>query len=203
MKLDQLASPETCSSNTLFPYPSHTGGQTEKADRQMTTDATVKAFKRAASVEMSTWYKGILISNLATELDTGGAFEFVVTRMKKGTEPPPHMHEREHEMFYILEGMIDVYVGDECFRAAAGECAFLPKGKRPGALVLPPNGPVNQVSQRPPRASVLLVNLSFCADSQAIALAFRPPVTPNPPFRSQSQSEASHRAAPPPVSAQE
>jgi uncharacterized cupin superfamily protein len=39
------------------------------------------------------------------------------------------VHEREHEMFYVLEGMIDVYVGDECFRAAAGECAFLPKRK--------------------------------------------------------------------------
>jgi quercetin dioxygenase-like cupin family protein len=115
------ASPETWPLNTLFPHPSHTDGQTEKAHGQMTADATVKAFKRAPSVEMSTWYKGILISSLATEQDTGGAFEFVVTRMKKGTEPPPHVHEREHEMFYVLEGMIDVYVGDECFRAAAFE----------------------------------------------------------------------------------
>jgi hypothetical protein len=30
--------------------------------------------------------------------------------MKKGTEPPPHSHEREQEMFYVLEGMIDVYL---------------------------------------------------------------------------------------------
>jgi mannose-6-phosphate isomerase-like protein (cupin superfamily) len=80
-------------------------------------------------VETSTWYKGILISSLATEQDTNGAFELVVTRMKKGTEPPPHVHEREDEMFYVLEGIIDVYVGDECFRAAAGECVFLPKRK--------------------------------------------------------------------------
>jgi hypothetical protein len=39
------------------------------------------------------------------------------------------VHEREHEMFSVLEGMIDVYVGDECLRAAAGECVFLPKRK--------------------------------------------------------------------------
>ena len=102
---------------------------TEKANGQMTADAILKAFKRAPSVEMSTWYKGILISNLATEQDTGGAFEFVITKMKKGTEPPPHVHEREHEMFYVLEGTIDVYVGNECFRVTAGECAFLPKHK--------------------------------------------------------------------------
>jgi quercetin dioxygenase-like cupin family protein len=105
MKLDQLASPETWPLNTLFPYPSHTDGQTQKAHGQMTAEATFKAFKRAPSVEMSTWYKGILISNLATEQDTGGAFELVVTRMKKGTEPPPHVHEREDEMFYVLEGI--------------------------------------------------------------------------------------------------
>jgi mannose-6-phosphate isomerase-like protein (cupin superfamily) len=129
MKLDQLASPEICRLNTLSRYPSHTDGQTEKAHGQMTADAAVKAFKRAPSVEMSTWYKGILISNLATEQDTGGAFDFVATRMKKGTEPPPHVHEREHEMFYVLEGTVDVYVRDECFRAAAGECVFLPKRK--------------------------------------------------------------------------
>jgi hypothetical protein len=66
MKLDQLASPEKWPLSTLFPHPSYSDGQTEKVHGQMNADATVKAFKRAPSVEMSTWYKGILISNLAT-----------------------------------------------------------------------------------------------------------------------------------------
>ena len=94
----------------------------------MTTDAPLRAFKRAPSVETSTWYKGILISNLAIDQDTGGAFEFVVTKMRKGTEPP-HVHEREHEMFYVLDGIIDVHAGAERFQATAGECVFLPKLK--------------------------------------------------------------------------
>jgi mannose-6-phosphate isomerase-like protein (cupin superfamily) len=93
------------------------------------TAATIKAFKRTPSIGISTWYKGILISNLATEQDTNGAFELVVTRMRKGTEPPPHVHEREHEMFYVLEGVLDVYVGDAHLQATAGECVFLPKRK--------------------------------------------------------------------------
>jgi quercetin dioxygenase-like cupin family protein len=88
-----------------------------------------KGFKRAPSVETSSWYKGILISDLVMERDTAGAFEFVETRMKKGTEPPPHIHEREHEMFYVLEGVIDVNIGDERLRATAGECVFLPRPK--------------------------------------------------------------------------
>ena len=95
----------------------------------MTENPTLHAFKCAPSVKTSTWYKGILISNLATEQDTGGSFELVVTKMRKGTEPPPHVHEREHEMFYVLHGVLNVYVGDECFQAAAGECVFLPKLK--------------------------------------------------------------------------
>jgi hypothetical protein len=53
------------------------------------------------------------------------------------------------------------------------------------------------------RARFSAFSLSFRADFQAIAMAFRLPVTPNPPFRSQSQSEASRRAAPLPVPVQQ
>ena len=93
----------------------------------MTTDGRLAAFSRAASVELSTWYKGILISNLATEQETGGAFEVAASKMRRGTEPPPHVHEREHELFYVLAGEIDVYVGPDRLRAAAGACVFLPR----------------------------------------------------------------------------
>jgi quercetin dioxygenase-like cupin family protein len=99
----------------------------------MTTNPKLKAFKRAPSIETSLWYKDILITNLITDRDTGGAFEFVVTKMRRGTEPPPHVHEREHETFYVLDGEIDVNVGEECFRAAAGQCVFLP-ARRPHAF---------------------------------------------------------------------
>ena len=95
----------------------------------MTEDQTTRAFVRAPAVEMSSWYKGILISNLATAKDTAGAFDFVVTKMRQGTEPPPHVHEREDEMFYVLEGSLDIYAGRECLRVGPGECAFLPKLK--------------------------------------------------------------------------
>jgi quercetin dioxygenase-like cupin family protein len=69
----------------------------------------LEAFKRRPTVEMSTWYKGILVSHLATEKDTGGAFDLVMSRMRSGTEPPPHIHEREHEVFYVLEGELEVW----------------------------------------------------------------------------------------------
>jgi quercetin dioxygenase-like cupin family protein len=97
--------------------------------------STPKAFKRAPSVEISTWYKGILSTHLAGEEDTGGAFDLVLSNMRKGTEPPPHVHAREHEFYYVLAGKLDVYAEDQVFQVEAGESMFLPKGK-PHAFII-------------------------------------------------------------------
>jgi mannose-6-phosphate isomerase-like protein (cupin superfamily) len=96
---------------------------------------SLKPFKHAPSIEISTWYKGILSTLLATDDDTGGAFDLVLSNMRSGTEPPPHLHTREHEFFYVLDGKLDVYVGDNVFQVGPGECAFLPLG-RPHAFII-------------------------------------------------------------------
>ena len=88
----------------------------------------LKPFKRGVSFENSTWYKGLLTTELVAAKQTGGAFEVITAQVKAGTEPPPHVHAREHEFFYLLEGIIDVYVGSEVFRVSAGESIFMPKG---------------------------------------------------------------------------
>lgn len=97
--------------------------------------ASLKPFKHAPSIEMSTWYKGILSTLLATDDDTGGAFDLVLSNMRSGTEPPPHVHTREHEFFYVLDGTLDVYIGSNVFQVGPGECAFLPMG-RPHAFII-------------------------------------------------------------------
>ena len=40
---------------------------------------------------------------------------------------PLHVHHREDETYYILEGELTFYVGDETFPAAAGSTIFCPK----------------------------------------------------------------------------
>jgi len=79
--------------------------------------------------------KGLLISQLAGNSDTDGAFDLVESRMKKGTEPPPHIHEREDELFYILSGEIKVFADGQVFSVGAGESVFLPK-KVPNAYLI-------------------------------------------------------------------
>src|SRR5215831_11674806 len=72
---------------------------------------------------------GMLLTFLAESEGTGGRFSLIEGCLKPGNEPPPHVHEREDELFYVLEGKMDVYVGNEVFNVGAGECLFLPKLK--------------------------------------------------------------------------
>ena len=81
------------------------------------------------------WHLGSLTTNLAEKIDTNGAFCLVEGALAPGSEPPPHVHTREDELFYVLEGEFDVYVGKEAFKVEMGECIFLPRFK-PHAFVI-------------------------------------------------------------------
>src|SRR5262249_27618078 len=95
----------------------------------------LKAFKRAPFVGLSRWENGNLTTNLAEKKDTNGAYFLVEAVLAPGTEPPPHVHTREDELFYVLEGEFDVYIGKDAFKMTAGECVFMPRLK-PHAFVI-------------------------------------------------------------------
>ena len=42
--------------------------------------------------------------------------------------PPPHIHHREDESFYILEGMVSVLLGDQSLEAHMGDFIHIQKG---------------------------------------------------------------------------
>jgi quercetin dioxygenase-like cupin family protein len=107
-----------------------------RSNEEMSSEIiSLTPFKHAPSIKISTWYKGILSTLLATDDDTGGAFDLVLSNMRSGTEPPPHVHTREHEFMYVLDGQLDVYVGNNVFQLGPGECVFLPLG-RPHAFII-------------------------------------------------------------------
>ena len=70
---------------------------------------------------------GDLLTNFAETTDTNGAFALFEATLVPGSEPPPHVHSREDELFYVLEGEFDVYVGKDVFNGNTGECVFLPR----------------------------------------------------------------------------
>ena len=97
--------------------------------------STPRAYKRSPALTNSTWYKGMLHSQMAGTADNDGAFDFVIAKLRRGTEPPPHVHSREDEFIYVLSGDMRVYVDGEVFRVVAGECVFLPRQRAHAWLI--------------------------------------------------------------------
>jgi mannose-6-phosphate isomerase-like protein (cupin superfamily) len=56
-------------------------------------------------------------------------------RHPKGPAPPPHIHEREDEAFYVLEGSYEVTVGNDRFDAREGFFIFAPRRVPHGYVV--------------------------------------------------------------------
>jgi len=65
---------------------------------------------------------------LATGEDTNGQYALWEAIVPPDDGPPPHVYSREEEGFYILEGEITIYVGDERIVATAGMFANMPVG---------------------------------------------------------------------------
>ena len=57
---------------------------------------------------------------LATGDDTNGKYAMWEAIVPPGGGPPPHVHSREEEAFYILEGEITFQIGDKRIVATAG-----------------------------------------------------------------------------------
>lgn len=56
---------------------------------------------------------------------TGGMLTLIESRTTGGA--PLHVHTREDEYFYVLDGSISVRLGDETFEAGARSFVFLPR----------------------------------------------------------------------------
>lgn len=85
-------------------------------------------YSHRASQEYSVWYLGCLFTVLADSEETGGQFGLIESLSPKGVEPPRHIHRREDESFYVLEGEITFYVGDETYKATPGTFVSAPRG---------------------------------------------------------------------------
>jgi quercetin dioxygenase-like cupin family protein len=65
---------------------------------------------------------------LATGDDTNGKYAMWEAILPPGGGPPPHVHSREEEGFYVLEGEITLQVGEKRFVATAGMFVNMPVG---------------------------------------------------------------------------
>ena len=74
------------------------------------------------------WWQGSLMKIKARAEDTGGALGLVDGSFYRGFGPPLHVHTREDEALYVLEGRIRFRQGDDEFVAGPGTWVWGPRG---------------------------------------------------------------------------
>jgi quercetin dioxygenase-like cupin family protein len=75
----------------------------------------------------SVWFLNSRMTLKATGATTGGGYGLLESSIPPGFSPPMHVHHREDESFYVLEGQLRLQCGDETFVAEAGSYIFLPR----------------------------------------------------------------------------
>ena len=73
------------------------------------------------------WWFGALAEIKATAADTGGQMTIVEVTEPPGIEAPLHVHHRDDEAFWVLEGDVTFEVGDTTIEASAGDYVFGPR----------------------------------------------------------------------------
>lgn len=65
----------------------------------------------------------------ATGEDTGGSFFLSESILAPGfAGPPPHRHQKLHDMFYVLEGTLTLRLGEDTQAAGPGTFVCVPPG---------------------------------------------------------------------------
>jgi mannose-6-phosphate isomerase-like protein (cupin superfamily) len=97
---------------------------TQQTNRSQTLDPLLVSKDEG---EARWWFNALSVIK-ATAADTGGQMTIVDQSEPPNAEAPLHVHHREDEAFWILEGSVTIEVGDTRIEAAAGDYAFGPRG---------------------------------------------------------------------------
>lgn len=128
------------------------------------------AIVRAANAEVL-GAANVKVTLLADSSATGGALSTVRVTLEKGADGArPHRHEKSAEMFYILDGRVQVLSGEDIVTAEAGD-----------VIVVPPRLPHAFAAQRSSSAEILIViapgveRFEYFRDLTRIARGEEPP----------------------------
>jgi mannose-6-phosphate isomerase-like protein (cupin superfamily) len=74
------------------------------------------------------WIVGDTMTFKATGESTGGSLMLLENLTAPGGGPPPHIHTREDEFWYVLDGSFEIRIGDEVHSVGPGGFAYAPRG---------------------------------------------------------------------------
>ncbi len=65
---------------------------------------------------------------LASGAETDGAYFVMEGMVPTNGGPPPHIHHSQAESFYVVEGQLEITLGDQVHEAKAGDFVHISKG---------------------------------------------------------------------------
>lgn len=74
------------------------------------------------------WAMGVQVTLRAMGEATGGSYAMFEDLVPPGVGNPAHVHTREIETWYMLEGELDWFVGDRTLKARPGDFLHTPRG---------------------------------------------------------------------------
>ena len=80
----------------------------------------------------SLWVLGGLVTRKVSSEQTGGAYSLFETVTQPGEGVPPHLHHREDELFYVLEGEFEFFDNGRTEIGGPGTFIYVPKGNLHG-----------------------------------------------------------------------
>jgi quercetin dioxygenase-like cupin family protein len=92
------------------------------------TSTTTQAFISDVEQAPSFWQQGALWTILASSDQTQGEFSVIEQLMPAASGPPPHVHERVCEAFYVLDGEIEFRLATGPLIATTGSFVSIPPG---------------------------------------------------------------------------
>ena len=92
----------------------------------VTTNAPVTHLPDGTGTRL--WVAGFLHTIKATREDTNGAFSVIEVTVPAQGGPPPHVHRREDEVLYVLDGEFTFLAGDRVLDAGPGSYVHIPPG---------------------------------------------------------------------------
>ena len=91
-------------------------------------DMGTQPYALAKEEGQAVWFLGTLVIVKATGEHTGGAFGLIDNLMPAGFVSPYHLHQNEDESFYVVEGEMTFYVGEQRVEAEPGAFVYGPRG---------------------------------------------------------------------------
>jgi quercetin dioxygenase-like cupin family protein len=73
------------------------------------------------------WFIDHLVHIRVDGDSSGGALALIDERGRRGDMPPLHVHRRDDETFYVLDGELRLFVADEQTVVGPGQAAFAPR----------------------------------------------------------------------------